>query len=482
MMDIGEELKIFDDEIISQINKAAKNKVEYWDVRAAVREGNSIEFTDQKSKEVSSYNISECGIRSFINGGWGFSVLHDLSKASVYDAFQQSAKLAKLSEKLTKNKFKIKEREGLEDKFILNPKISLEDTSIEAKIDLLKDHESRAADYSSLIKNTRSFYMDATSKSIFLNSFGSNISQQSSVVRIFSLVYAQKNGVLQKAINSIGGLGGFEITQTDEAQGLSNKSAKEAVELLDAQSPVGGKFTIIMDPKLNGTFIHEAFGHAVEADLILNKESILAEKIGEQVATEAVTIKDDPRMGQGKKFNLPYELFGSYYVDSEGIPAQETVIIEKGVLKNYLHSLETSSRMDVGPNGHGRASNSTNRPQVRMGITTLESGEWDLDEMIADTDSGILCEDFQYGYTDPTTGNFQFKCKLSYKIEKGEKKEMMRDVALSGMTLEVLNRISAIGNQIHYSDGMCGKGGQSVRVCDGGPFIRIEDVMVGGLN
>ena len=237
-----------------------------------------------------------------------------------------------------------------------------------------------------------------------------------------------------------------------------------------------------MDPKLTGTFVHEAFGHAVEADLVLNKESLLEGKIDEKVAIDEITIYGDPTIGQGKKYNLPYELFGSYFIDSEGIPSQKTTIIENGVLKNFLHSIETSSRMNVAPNGHGRATSDSSRPQVRMGITMVEPRDWALEDMIQDTKNGILCEDFQYGYTDPTTGNFQFKCKMSYIIENGEKKELMRDASLSGMTLEVLNKISAIGKEVSMSDGMCGKGGQSVRVCDGGPYIRIEDVIVGGLN
>ncbi|MFX1495773.1 MAG: metallopeptidase TldD-related protein, partial [Promethearchaeota archaeon] len=110
--------------------------------------------------------------------------------------------------------------------------------------------------------------------------------------------------------------------------------------------------------------------------------------------------------------------------------------------------------------------------------------DWSLEEMIENTANGILCEDFQYGYTDPTTGNFQFKCKMSYKIEKGVKKELMRDVSLSGMTLEVLNKITAIGkaSEMAISDGNCGKGGQTVHVCDGGPYIRVENVTVGGLS
>ena len=250
------------------------------------------------------------------------------------------------------------------------------------------------------------------------------------------------------------------------------------------KSPIGGQFTIIADPKLAGTLIHEALGHACEADLVLSKESILKEKIGKEIALTDINVIDDPSMGQGKKLGLPYELFGSYFIDDEGIPSQKTTIIENGVLKNYLHNLETSSRMNLPPNGHGRASSSSAKPQVRMGFTYIEPKDWNIEELIQDTKNGILCEDFLYGYTNPTTGNFQFKCKFSYKIENGEKKELMRDVALSGMILEVLKRVSAIGDQksFSYSDGICGKGGQSVRVCDGGPYIRVEDITVGGLN
>ena len=228
--------------------------------------------------------------------------------------------------------------------------------------------------------------------------------------------------------------------------------------------------------------VHEAFGHACEADLVLNNDSILKNKINEKVASKAVNIIDNPTMNQGKKFGIPYDLFGCYFVDDEGIPSQKTTIIKNGILKNYLHNLETSSRMETAPNGHGRSSSFSSRPQVRMGFTFLEPGDWSMQEIIEDTKNGILCEDFQYGYTDPSTGNFQFKCKFSYKIENGEKKELMRDVSLSGMILEVLNKISAIGKEIDYSDGMCGKGGQSIRVCDGGPYIRIDNITVGGLS
>jgi len=483
-MEIAEELKIFDKDLINNFIRYSNNDIDYWDIRAGLNIGTLIEFTNQKSKEVSSYENIECSIRTFINGGWGFYVLKDLNRKALLDGYLKAIKLAKMSESLTKNKFRIIERDPLIKHFKAGSKKKLENIDIEEKINLVKFHEKIASDYSDKVKNTRTVYVDGLSNLLFINSSGSYITQKLDLLRLFSVVYAQEEGIIQKGSNSVGGIGGYEIVETEKAQNLSLKSASEAVDLLKAKSPIGGKFDVIMDPKLTGTFVHEAFGHACEADLVLSKESILEGKIGEKVAKDQITIVDNPTFGQGKKYNLPYELYGSYFIDDEGIPSKKTIIIEKGIFKNYLHNLETASRMEVDPNGHGRAQSSTSKPQVRMGFTYLEPQDWDLEEIIKDTRKGILCEDFQYGYTDPTTGNFQFKCKISYKIENGEKKQMMRDVSLSGLTLEVLNRITAIGNSnsFSYSDGLCGKGGQSLRVCDGGPYIRIADVNVGGLN
>ena len=483
-MEISDELKEIDETLINQLNQIAQGKVEYWDIRTEVNNGISLDFTNQKSKEISSFEIINCGIRAFKNGGWGFSVLKDIKRESIKQGFQKAIKLARLSESLCNIKFNIAQYDPLVNKFKSSRKKILDDVDIEDKIKLVKNHEKIATNFSSYVKNTHTIYMDGHSQNLYLNSFGSNILQDLSFLRLFCMVFTNKNGTTQSSVNSVAGVGGYEIAETDKAINLSKKTAKEAVELLEAKSPVGGKFTIITDPKLTGTLIHEAFGHAVEADLVLNNESILEGKIGERVASEDINIIDNPSMGQGKQFNLPYELFGSYFVDDEGILSQKTIIIENGILKNYLHNLETSSRMNVPPNGHGRASISSERPQVRMGFTYLEPKDWSMEDIIEDTKDGILCEDFQYGYTDPPTGNFQFKCRFSYKIKDGEKKEIMRDVSLSGMILEVLNKISAIGNEktFNYSVGICGKGGQRVRVCDGAPYIRIENITVGGLN
>ncbi len=483
-MELSDDLKIFDHSLVKQLNIIAQNQIQYWDVRASKNIGTTVDFTDQKSKEVSYYEVNDCGIRAFINGGWGFCVLKDLNKNEILNSFSKSIKLAKLSESLLNFKFTINQLNPQEINYQNFSKIPLEDVNIEDKIKLVKNHEKIAANFANEITNTHTIYTDNIANSVLINSFGSRIIQKLSFLRLFSMVYSKKKGIIQRSINSVGGIGGFEVLTTENANEISKKTATEAIELLTAKSPKGGKFTIIADPKLTGTLIHEAFGHACEADTVLNKESILEGKIDEKVAVDEVTIIDNPTLGQGKKFNLPYELYGCYNVDDEGIESQSTTVIENGILKNYLHNIETASRMNVAPNGHGRASSSSSKPLVRMGFIYLEPKDWKVDELIEDTKHAILCEDFLYGYTNPTTGNFQFKCKFSYEIENGEKKQLMRDVALSGIILEVLNKISGISDKssFNYSDGICGKSGQSVRVCDGGPYIRINDITVGGLN
>ncbi|MHA1642432.1 MAG: TldD/PmbA family protein [Promethearchaeota archaeon] len=483
-MGLYELLDVFDDKLINWIEKNTKNLVDYWDIRAEIKSGNSLEFTNRKSKEISSYELVECSIRALYEGKWGFYVLKDLNSNTIKQGMESAIKFCKVPSISINNPFKINEVDSYNKKIRIKSKKKIIDVPIEEKINLLKEHEDIAFNYSKKVKNTKTTYIDKHVKKIFLNAFGSKIFQEMEFVRLFSTVFAAENGVIQHSMNSVAGIGGFEIVETKKARAISKKSAKEAIELLGASSPVGGKFTVIMDPKLVGTFVHEAIGHSCEADLVLQKESVLKGKIGEKIANESVTISDNPILGQGTLFSLPYELYGSYVYDDEGIKSKKVDIIKEGILINFLHNLETASRMGTSPNGHGRASTAGSIPQVRMGFTYLEPQDWELEEIISETKHGILCEDFQYGYTDTTTGNFQFKCRISSLIENGEKTKLMRDVSLGGMSLEILNRISAIGNKktFNYSDGICGKGGQGVRVCSGGPFIRVEDVIIGGLN
>jgi len=137
-MELAEDLKNIDDKLIEKLNQIALNKIEYWDIRCSVNVGTSLDFTDQKSKEISSSEMINCGIRGFINGGWGFVVLKDLDRNSIIDGFSKAVKLARLTESLSKNKFKIKERDPLIKNFRVSSKKNLMEVDVEEKINLVK--------------------------------------------------------------------------------------------------------------------------------------------------------------------------------------------------------------------------------------------------------------------------------------------------------------------------------------------------------
>ena len=225
-MEIHDDLKQIDNAFIKLLNRKTENKIEYWDIRATYTEGTTLDFTDQKSTEISSYNLTNCGIRTFINGGWGFYVLKDISKKNIVSSFLKSIKLATLTESLSKNKFKIKERDPIEQDFKIDSKIKLSNVDIEEKIELVKNHEKIASNYSKMVKNTRTIYMDGVNNSIFINSLGSLVRQNLSYLRLLNMVYSQKAGIIQRSINSVGGLGGFEISSTEKAEILSEKTAR----------------------------------------------------------------------------------------------------------------------------------------------------------------------------------------------------------------------------------------------------------------
>ncbi|TFF89041.1 MAG: hypothetical protein EU548_08145, partial [Promethearchaeota archaeon] len=240
-MDIIDELKVFDDDLIAKLNTLSNDKIDYWDIRAGLTLGNHIDFTNQKSKEVSSYDVLNCGIRTFLNGGWGFYVLNDLDKASILQGFSKAIKLAMQSELLSKRKFQIQERKPLVKDHKIQSKIPLKEIGIEEKISIVEEHEKIASNYSKHIVNTRTVYIDNHKSSLYLDCLGSFLYQEMEILRLFSSVYASENGVTQNALNSVGGIGGIEILKNEKASNISRQSAEQAIQLLHAKSPIGGK-------------------------------------------------------------------------------------------------------------------------------------------------------------------------------------------------------------------------------------------------
>jgi TldD protein len=217
---------------------------------------------------------------------------------------------------------------------------------------------------------------------------------------------------------------------------------------------------------------HEAFGHAAEADNWPAHTTVLEDKIGEQVGPNHLNLSDDPRMA-GKR--------GSFEYDWEGTKTRKRFLVKNGILTELLHSLETASRLNMDANGATRAQSFMYPPIPRMSNTFMEPGDWSVDEMIEDTKEGILLCNFNYGYTEPSKGQFMFQASHGYIIENGELRQMVRDVSLAGQILEILPKIDAIAKDFELEAGTCGKDGQGVSAMSGGPHARIRATPVGGM-
>lgn len=448
---------------------ARAENVQYFNIRLVKGISTQISLL-QKISKASNLGIGKgFSIQAFCEGGgFGFAVGQDFNRLSIQETFLQAAGLAKWSSKFSRDPFSFRETSSLPYIHEINPKLPFYSIDPETKVQKLLEIEQDAY-YDPRIRSTSLNYSDYEVQRVSYNNFG-RFGRVKESGLFFILQAIAKDESRQEGFHvSHGGIGGYEIL--DQAQGFGLKAATQAIELLASKASPSGVHDMIIDPYLTGTFIHEAFGHAVEADSVLAGESILADQMGALIGNPMVSIIDDPTLS---------DKFGFYKYDSEGVEAKKTTIVHQGYLKSFLHSLETASKMEAEPTGNARASSYSVTPQVRMSNTYLAPGDSEIEEMITEMKNGILGMGWKYGYTDPIEGTFQFKLAKAYMIEDGEKTQILRDTAISGLTLDVLNRIKLIGNTVKQDPGYCGKGGQSVPVGSGGPHVLISDMVVGG--
>ncbi len=451
-------------DLFEQVIEKTISKVDYVDIRAGNGNNTSIIMKDGDVQEINTGMSLGVRIRVLNNGAWGFAYTNDLSKL---DEIAETS--IKLSNSL-KGDISLSKADIIQDKVATDVKIPLSDVSIEEKKEIMSD-ASKAANLDEVTSTTVS-YSDAQGKEIILSSEGTNIQMNTSRVAMFLNAAATNGEIIQFGHNSIGGVKGFEAISNTDIEKFGREIGQKAVRLLNAESAPSGKFQIIADPNLTGVFIHEALGHAVEGDLILQNDSILKDKLGSKIGSDIVNIYDDASLKDG---------FGYYPYDVEGVKTKPNHLVENGKLISLLNSRETASKLNMQSSGNAR-SIIADQPIVRMSNTYLQPGDMSFEELIEDINDGIYLKGSRGGQVDTGKGIFQFNAAEGFKIENGEISTPLRDVSLSGNILETLNNVDAIGNDFELSVGFCGKDGQTAPVGDGGPHTRILNALVGGSN
>jgi len=432
---------------------------------------NSINVENGVAKALSSGILRGIGIRVIFDGCWGFASTNILSVESAEKTLRDAISGARSIAAHKNEGAQIADVKPSVDKVFHKVGINPEDVDPEIKIKRILDLERAAREFSNRVKDTLINYRDIITKVVVHNSLGTLVEEVTPRTMISCRVIAKENDLMQAGYESIGNVAGYELIEGINVEDFSIKAARRAVSLLSAKAPPRGKFSVVVDPKVGGLFIHEAIGHNSEGDLVYSGQSIIADKLRQKIASEIVTIIDDPTI-QG---------YGKFTYDHEGVRARPHVIIKDGVLVGFLHSLESAAKLGGIPEGSARAQSHHHPPIVRMSNIYLAPGDMTLEEILEDISYGLYLSGSEYGYVEPEKGQFTCKIEEAWLIEKGELTEHLRDVAISGLILEILKNITAVGRDLRLEmPGMCSKSGQNIYVDGGAPHFRIDGIVVGG--
>jgi TldD protein len=296
------------------------------------------------------------------------------------------------------------------------------------------------------------------------------------LVRCNVTVTVEKDGRREQASSGGGGRSDYSFfLEGDRATGYAREAVRQALVNLDAVAAPAGTLPVVLGPGWPGILLHEAIGHGLEGDFNRKGTSAFAGRVGEQVASPLCTVVDDGTIS-GRR--------GSLNIDDEGIPSQNTVLIEKGILKGYMQDRMNAGLMGVSPTGNGRRESYAHLPMPRMTNTYMLAGSHDPQEIIASVDRGLYAVNFGGGQVDITSGKFVFSASEAYLIENGKVTRPVKGATLIGNGPEVLKHVSMLGNDLQLDPGVgtCGKEGQSVPVGVGQPTMLIDRLTVGGTS
>lgn len=445
--------------------------VSFCEVRYFEERSSSIGVENGVAKALSSGILRGIGIRVIVNGRWGFASTNVVTRESAERTLTDAIGCAKSITAHSGEEAKIIEVEPSVDFIKHEVKINPEDISPEEKVKRVLELEKTARAFSDRVKDVFVNYRDILTRVITCNSFGTFVEEIAPRTLLSCRVIAKEGDNMQEGYERVGNVAGYELIEKISAEDFSLKAAKRAVSLLSARPPPRGMYTVVVDPKVGGLFIHEAIGHNSEGDLVFSGGSIISDKMGQKIASDLVTIIDDPTR----------DGYGHFTYDHEGVKARPHVIIRDGVLVGFLHSLESAAKLGGKPEGSARAQSHHYPPIVRMSNTYLAPRDMALEELLEDIEFGIYLSGSQHGYVESEKGQFTCKVEEAWLIRKGELTEHLRDVAVSGLTLEALKNITAVGRDLSIEmPGMCGKSGQSMFVDAGAPHFRIDGIVVGG--
>lgn len=454
------------------INKVLSLSKGFCEVRVNEKVTKSFQAKNAILNEAVSTSKMGVGIRVIRNGAWGFASTSELTLESLEKTLRNAEIAAeKIGERSSRK------APHLPDKYLakgdyFSGKLQMPKT--DELISYVLKTESLLKSQSNLLSMTLCTVKYMQDEKWIGTTDGASVHKCNIYTDLYLMTVASKNNEMSTAMFAKGvqAYPNEVFCMFDPAQ-VTEKTAKLAIDKIDAPYVTGGMHTVILKPPMVGLLSHEAIGHTVEADFVMSG-SIAAGKIGKKVASELVTLVD---AGPAKVCGL--NAAGCIEVDDEGVETQETKIIKNGIMNSYLHNRESAEIFGVPPTGNARAWSHTDLPLIRMRNTYIEQGQTSLEEMIASTKEGYLIDGAGNGQAD-SNAEFMFGCEEIYEIKDGKIGRLMKEATLSGQAFDVLSSVDMVGDDFKFDmgTGFCIKGGPA-KVDGGGPSIRCKAMMGG---
>jgi TldD protein len=446
-----------------------KEGATYADLKLYIEHGSQVALR-ATSSDVQVFDRSVGVARVVFGRAWGIHVVEKPSKALLRDACIYALKLAKTADStsILDKPIRLADIDQANRRVRRECKVDPLKVEVDQKIDLAKDLEKRAEErLREAFGWCEIVYGDIQSDFSLISSEGSYINELTPSVDLLVYVTAKKGEVVESASKFLGYTKGYEVVEELERDQLIKEISERAMNLASGRNLQPNlrnqETTIVMDSECAGAFIHEAVGHTVEADFMLEAGSIFEDKLSKEVATKDLTVTDDATMsGQ----------YGAYFYDDEAVEAKKTCLIEKGNLKSLLHTRETAAELNAQPtaSAHGL----THVPRCLMSNIYMEPRDWKQEELIEETRNGLYVEGVVRAQSTPSEGLFMIQPESSTTIRNGKLCETIRGALVTGRIQDALKSIEGIGNKLT----MRATVEKEFNISDGGPPIRVSSLRV----
>ena len=423
------------------------------------------EVIDSKLDTINSRITHGVGIRLAHNNDIVYGYTNDLKKKSLYEL------VSRIKNNFSNNRL-IKEV-NLERLKISRDKsvIKHNDMDDNKKKEYLLNIDKLARSIDSRIVQVDTVFYESDSEVIIANTNNTYVKENRPLTRLNITVIAKDDKRQTKSSKSYGISGGYELLDEIDIKKEVENLATSAIKKLSAKPCPSGEMPVIIGPGFGAVIFHEACGHSMEATTVSYNTSILSGKLNEKIASSKVSIIDDGTLKSK---------WGTTVYDDEGNKTRKNVLIKNGVLKGYLIDYLNNRKMNMEITGSGRRESYKYAPTSRMNNTYLVKGHDKIEDMIKSVKYGIYAVNMGGGSVDPVTGDFNFAVNEAYLIENGKITDMVLGGSLIGNTLDILNNVSMVSDDLSFDTVFCGSVSGNVPVTIGEPTILVSKILVGG--